>query len=1051
MILQKMSTRILIAFFLCVINALAFATQNVSLYVRESKTVVCESLPYGYTVYACNFASPSTAITTYSVGNHGGYIKVNSFFTGSVSVQCDQYYYYYVGNFRYAGHRTTYFVVTCKPINITLSSTYKEMTPDSYYNITYTSNPSNSGYNPEVTWQSSNLSVAQVSSTGRVHAIAPGTATITAHNGSGPDKTCTVVVQSPSPTSITVTPGILSFPRGQSRSLSHSVTPSNASYTLIWTSSNTSVATVSNGTVYGVAPGNATITARISGTSITDICNVTVQPINPTSITINHTKTVNVGQNVTIGRSVTPSNADYSITWTSSNNSVATVSDGVVHGVDNGMARITARITGTNIYDTCCVTVVRPTLGLTSTVADGWVTPGTTVVLTATDNTASIRYTTDGSIPTQSSTLYTGPITVTDSLTLKAIAYHANYYPSQVLTRNYKVNNFQVVDQAPEDYTISSLPTIPMVTFNKLFTESLNYADIKLYTGSSVSNVITNGVEVAGEKYIVGNTFYYIPTDASSGVTRTYRLHIPSGALLSEHQEPNWECTVFYTVDPHVSSQSVQGISLDSTDDNLTMSVGGRHIMNLMMTPVNGAYDTIYWSVANPSVVSVSQYGVVDAISIGSTTVSVTVEAGSSVYSATSHIIVTGNLSVSTTVGDDAGGRVSGSGLYTYLSQASITAEANPCYHFVQWNDGDTTNPRILTVTQDTNFTAIFAYNEPVIGYDTVTACDSYTWDGNTYNTSGTYIHNTTNAEGCDSTVTLHLTIHNSSTSPYVSMRVCDSTVLWGQTFSEDSVISHTMPNANRYGCDSTARVRLYVIHTAHTSSTVETCDSYYWHYHNYTETPDTLPIYRNTDWNGCTSTDTLHLTIHQASSSIETIEACDSAVWHGTKYTYSANWPQYKVPGGNIHGCDSVVHLNLTIHRSTTRFLYVTETRSTYQWNDSIYSQSGIYTWVGTTEFGCDSTVILHLTLYGQDNAGIHESMDSEPTIVAYPSPTKGFATIKTPSQITEIIVYNMNGIIVQHLKDVDTIDLTGMSSGVYIVKVSTTNGSKTIKIIKE
>ena len=43
------------------------------------------------------------------------------------------------------------------------------------------------------------------------------------------------------------------------------------------------------------------------------------------------------------------------------------------------------------------------------------------------------------------------------------------------------------------------------------------------------------------------------------------------------------------------------------------------------------------------------------------------------------------------------------------------------------------------------------------------------------------------------------------------------------------------------------------------------------------------------------------------------------------------------------------------------------------------------------------------------------------------------------------------MNGIIVQHLKDVDTIDLTGMSSGVYIVKFSTTNGSKTIKIIKE
>ena len=1199
MSLRKMRKYILVVFFICAINATVFAAQSVSLYVREHQTVVCQALPAGYSVYACTFASPSTAITTYSVGYHGGYIRVDSYFTGSVNVQCDQYYYYYVGNYRYAGHRTTYFVVTCKTINITLSDTYKEMAPNGYYNITYTCNPSNSGYNPVVTWESSNLSVAQVSNTGRVHAIAPGTATITAHNGSGPDKTCTVVVQSPSPTSITVTPGTLSFTRGQDRTLSHSVSPSNASYSLIWISSNTSVATVSNGTVYGVSPGNATITARISGTSISADCYVTVQPINPTTITVNHTKSVNVGQDNTIGYSVSPSNADYSIIWTSSNTSVATVSNGVVHGVEDGTVRVTASIAGTNLYDTCRVTVVRPTLALTSTVADGWVSPGTIVALTANDNAASIRYTTDETVPTESSTLYTGPIHVNDSLTLKAIAYHTNYYPSPVLIRNYKVNNFQVVAQSPMNYTAASLPTIPTVTFNKLFTEGLNYSDIKLYVGSSIYDVTSNGVEVAGEKYIDGNTFYFIPTDVASGVARTYHLHIPSGSLESEHQEPNWDHSVFYTVDPHGSSQLVQSISFDSTEESLMMSVGDRYFMHPLLTPYNGKYDTMYWNVTDPSVVSVSQYGVVDAHSIGNSTVFVTVVADGILYSATSHIIVTGELTVSTAVDGNSGGGVYGSGSYDYLTQTTVTAEANPCYHFVQWNDGDTTNPRTFTLTQDTSFTAIFAYNEPVLGYDTATACDSYTWNGiaysasgtyssntlttlgcdsttilyltvkygtinsdtatvcdnyiwngNSYSTSGTYIyqsinnggcdsivtlylnvnhsssdietvmacddfiwHGTTyfastsspthtdinavgcdsvttlhltinyttsgvetitacdsitwhgtkytystnwptfqmpdgNMYGCDSTVTLHLTIHNSSTSQYSIMRVCDSVILWGQTFVDDSVISHTMPNANIYGCDSTERVWLYVTHTTHTSSTVETCDNYYWHYQNYTQTPDTLPVYSQTDWNGCVNTDTLYLTIHHSSSSTDVIETCDSLTWHGTKYTYSANWPTCQVPGGNMYGCDSIVHLNLIIHRSVLSNEYVTVNDTVYQWNDSVYTQSGTYTWFGSTEFGCDSVVTLHLTLNGVGIADI-DSKTSE--VIVYPSPTKGIASVEAPSQITEVIVYNINGVALQHLSNTDKIDLSGMPAGIYFVRVSTTMNTSMVKIIKE
>lgn len=57
-------------------------------------------------------------------------------------------------------------------------------------------------------------------------------------------------------------------------------------------------------------------------------------------------------------------------------------------------------------------------------------------------------------------------------------------------------------------------------------------------------------------------------------------------------------------------------------------------------------------------------------------------------------------------------GYCNGSGSYNYLSERTISANANYGYHFTQWNDGDTNNPRVITLTQDTTFTALFAKNQ---------------------------------------------------------------------------------------------------------------------------------------------------------------------------------------------------------------------------------------------------------------------------------------------------------------------------------------------------
>lgn len=57
-------------------------------------------------------------------------------------------------------------------------------------------------------------------------------------------------------------------------------------------------------------------------------------------------------------------------------------------------------------------------------------------------------------------------------------------------------------------------------------------------------------------------------------------------------------------------------------------------------------------------------------------------------------------------------GTVNGMGEYNYLAERTISANANYGYHFVSWNDGIMDNPRVLTLTQDTQFVALFAKNQ---------------------------------------------------------------------------------------------------------------------------------------------------------------------------------------------------------------------------------------------------------------------------------------------------------------------------------------------------
>ena len=57
-------------------------------------------------------------------------------------------------------------------------------------------------------------------------------------------------------------------------------------------------------------------------------------------------------------------------------------------------------------------------------------------------------------------------------------------------------------------------------------------------------------------------------------------------------------------------------------------------------------------------------------------------------------------------------GTVSGNGTYDYGEEIQISATPAEHYHFVQWNDGNTDNPRTITVTENGNYTATFAIDQ---------------------------------------------------------------------------------------------------------------------------------------------------------------------------------------------------------------------------------------------------------------------------------------------------------------------------------------------------
>ena len=246
--------------------------------------------------------------------------------------------------------------------SITMNSTMKlKVGETGWLGVTY--HPSNAT-DKVLYWKSSNEKVATVSE-GTVKAIGEGTATLTATSrDGGKTATCKVTVDNGivELESISLKTTNLTMKQGEKAVIYATYNPSNVTdKVLYWSSSNTKVATVSEGVVTAVGNGTATITAKSRDGGKTATCKVTVGngTISLESLSLKTTNlTMNKGEKTTIYAVYNPSNVtDKVLYWSSSNTKVATVSEGVVTAVGNGTATITAKSRDGGKTATCKVTV----------------------------------------------------------------------------------------------------------------------------------------------------------------------------------------------------------------------------------------------------------------------------------------------------------------------------------------------------------------------------------------------------------------------------------------------------------------------------------------------------------------------------------------------------------------------------------------------------------------------------------------------------------------------------------------------------------------------
>ena len=319
--------------------------------------------------------------------------------------------------------------------------------------------------------------------------------------------------------------------------------------------------------------------------------------------------------------------------------------------------------------------------------------------------------------------------------------------------------------------------------------------------------------------------------------------------------------------------------------------------------------------------------------------------------------------------------------LTVFSEPVEITETATICYgEYYDWIDGyyDATGVYETTIHNEYGCDSIIAtlyltvlpeVPETIIR-DTICNEEVYTWNGRNYYTSGLYNITLPNVNGCDSIVTLDLTVL-----PEVEETIESATICYGETFTwngiahtENGVYSITLPNIN--GCDSIVTLDLTVLPEVEIyEDEVTLCygEAYEWVDGNsYTEAGTYEIITKN--FLGCDSL-IERLTILVSPAPIYREET--ATICYGEYYDWIDGYYDetgvYETTIHNEYGCDSIIatlHLTVLPEVPETVIEKSIYDGEEYTWYDDVYTEDGEYSITLQDINGCDSVVTLLLTV---------------------------------------------------------------------------------------
>ncbi|UAY50815.1 sugar-binding protein [Ferruginibacter albus] len=298
------------------------------------------------------------------------------------------------------------------------------------------------------------------------------------------------------------------------------------------------------------------------------------------------------------------------------------------------------------------------------------------------------------------------------------------------------------------------------------------------------------------------------------------------------------------------------------------------------------------------------------------------------------------------------------------------------------WNGVDYTIPGAYTYHTastagcDSIATLILTVSDTTVGTDSKIICSNqlpFNWNGVDYTAAGTYQYHTANAAGCDSIVTLTLTIHDTTTS-LTTTAVCASQLPYswnGNSYADSGNYHVQLTNAT--GCDSIATLHLTLKATSSSITNINVCPGqlpYSWNGNSYNGTGNYSATFVNAA--GCDSVAILNLTVSSTINTSVDASTCPSALpysWNGNSYAAAGD---YSITLKNIAGCDSVVTLHLTLKNTTISNTNIAVCAGSlpYTWNGNPYTSAGVYNVTLTNAAGCDSIATLNLTLKAATNS---------------------------------------------------------------------------------